>query len=596
MHITDERIQSLREKMKEYRMDAYLVPTADFHESEYVGEYFKCRKYLTGFTGSAGTAVITMNEACLWVDGRYFVQAAAELKGSCVKMMKMGQEGVPSVQEYLEENVPEGGCLGFDGRVVNSLTGLSLEKNLREKSARIACTEDLVGMIWQERPELSSEPAWILEEKYAGKPAADKIADVRAAMKKVHATVHVLTALDDIAWLLNIRGGDIHCCPVVLSYLVMTKTEIRLFANEKAFQTDVLEALEKDGVTLFPYDGIYEYVKTFKKDKKVLLCKKKVNSRLVSNIPADTRILDEENLTLLPKATKNPVEVENERIAHIRDGVAVTKFIYWLKKNVGRIPITELSAAEKLYEFRSEQEDFIDNSFDPIIAYGKHAAIVHYFATPETDIPLEPSGFLLADTGGHYKEGTTDITRTVVMGPTTEEEKKYFTAVLRGTLNLGAARFLHGCTGVNLDILARQPLWEMGENFKHGTGHGVGYLLNVHEGPNSFRWKIVPGGNAVLEEGMITSDEPGYYREDGFGIRHENLMVCKKAEKTEYGQFMCFEFLTMVPFDLDGVVPELMSARERNLLNDYHAQVYEKISPYLNEEEKEWLKDATRAI
>ena len=288
--------------------------------------------------------------------------------------------------------------------------------------------------------------------------------------------------------------------------------------------------------------------------------------------------------------------MENERIAHIRDGVAVTKFIYWLKKNVGRIPITELSAAEKLYEFRSEQEDFIDNSFDPIIAYGKHAAIVHYFATSETDIPLEPSGFLLADTGGHYKEGTTDITRTVVMGPTTEEEKKYFTAVLRGTLNLGAARFLHGCTGVNLDILARQPLWEMGEDFKHGTGHGVGYLLNVHEGPNSFRWKIVPGGNAVLEEGMITSDEPGYYREDGFGIRHENLMVCKKAEKTEYGQFMCFEFLTMVPFDLDGVVPELMSVRERNLLNDYHAQVYEKISPYLNEEEKEWLKDATRAI
>ena len=367
-------------------------------------------------------------------------------------------------------------------------------------------------------------------------------------------------------------------------------------ASSKSGAADVLEALEKDGVTLFPYDSIYEYVKTFKKDKKVLLCKKKVNSRLVSNIPADTRILDEENLTLLPKATKNPVEVENERIAHIRDGVAVTKFIYWLKKNVGRIPITELSAAEKLYEFRSEQEDFIDNSFDPIIAYGKHAAIVHYFATPETDIPLEPSGFLLADTGGHYKEGTTDITRTVVMGPTTEEEKKYFTAVLRGTLNLGAARFLHGCTGVNLDILARQPLWEMGEDFKHGTGHGVGYLLNVHEGPNSFRWKIVPGGNAVLEEGMITSDEPGYYREDGFGIRHENLMVCKKAEKTEYGQFMCFEFLTMVPFDLDGVVPELMSVRERNLLNDYHAQVYEKISPYLNEEEKEWLKDATRAI
>lgn len=591
-----ERITALRARMKETGIDAYLIPTDDFHGSEYVGEYFKCRKYITGFTGSAGTAVIMQDMAGLWTDGRYFIQAADQLEGTGITLFKMGEPEVPTVHEFLKKNLTQGRCLGFDGRTVSAKEAAELEKMLDENGVSLSVDHDLAGDIWENRPVLSCEPVTELDIKWAGESRADKCARIRKAMEKKGADLFVLTSLDDIAWLLNIRGGDIHCCPVVLSYLVMTKTEIRLFANKKAFQTDVLEALEKDGVTLFPYDSIYEYVKTFKKDKKVLLCKKKVNSRLVSNIPADTRILDEENLTLLPKATKNPVEVENERIAHIRDGVAVTKFIYWLKKNVGRIPITELSATEKLYEFRSEQEDFIDNSFDPIIAYGKHAAIVHYFATPETDIPLEPSGFLLADTGGHYKEGTTDITRTVVMGPTTEEEKKYFTAVLRGTLNLGAARFLHGCTGVNLDILARQPLWEMGEDFKHGTGHGVGYLLNVHEGPNRFRWKIVPGGNAVLEEGMITSDEPGYYREDGFGIRHENLMVCKKAEKTEYGQFMCFEFLTMVPFDLDGVVPELMSARERNLLNDYHAQVYEKISPYLNEEEKEWLKDATRAI
>ena len=327
-----------------------------------------------------------------------------------ITLFKMGEPEVPTVHEFLKKNLTQGRCLGFDGRTVSAKEAAELEKMLDENGVSLSVDHDLAGDIWENRPVLSCEPVTELDIKWAGESRADKCARIRKAMEKKGADLFVLTSLDDIAWLLNIRGGDIHCCPVVLSYLVMTKTEIRLFANEKAFQTDVLEALEKDGVTLFPYDSIYEYVKTFKKDKKVLLCKKKVNSRLVSNIPADTRILDEENLTLLPKATKNPVEVENERIAHIRDGVAVTKFIYWLKKNVGRIPITELSAAEKLYEFRSEQEDFIDNSFDPIIAYGKHAAIVHYFATPETDIPLEPSGFLLADTGGHFKEGTTDIT------------------------------------------------------------------------------------------------------------------------------------------------------------------------------------------
>ena len=322
----------------------------------------------------------------------------------------------------------------------------------------------------------------------------------------------------------------------------------------------------------------------------VLLCKKKANCRLVNSIPKEVTILDEANLTFLPKSIKN------ERIAHIKDGVALTKFICWLKKNVGKITMTELSAGEKLYSFRAQQENFIDNSFDPIISYGIHAAINHYSATPETDIAIEPGNFLLADTGGHYYEGTTDTTRTIVMGSVNDEQKKYFTAVLRGMLNLGNAKFRYGCTGVNLDYLARGPLWEMGQDFNHGTGHGVGYLLNVHEGPNSFRWRIIQGDNAVLEEGMITSDEPGYYVENQYGIRHENLLVCKKAEKTSFGQFMCFEHLTMVPFDLDAVVPELMTVQERALLNNYHAQVYKKISPYLEEEEKEWLKEATREI
>ena len=582
--------------MQELNIDMYLVPTADFHQSEYVGDYFKARKWLSGFSGSAGTLLVTDDQAYLWTDGRYFIQAAKELEDTGVTLMKMREPGVPTVDEFLEMNLAKGSCLACDGRVISVSQGKAYKKMMEDKEGRFYCQEDLLDGIWNDRPELSKEPAYLVDIKYVGTSREEKIEMVRRAMKKYEADVHILSSLDDIAWLLNIRGNDIIYNPVVLSYVIVKADEVIFYVQDGVVSDEIKNELEKAGVVLRPYFAIYEEVKTLAKDSKILLDEGVVNYTLFENLPEEVTTVNAMNPTKPAKAMKNAVEMENERIAHIRDGVAVTKFIYWLKKNVGRIPITELSAAEKLYEFRSEQEDFIDNSFDPIIAYGKHAAIVHYFATPETDIPLEPSGFLLADTGGHYKEGTTDITRTVVMGPTTEEEKKYFTAVLRGTLNLGAARFLHGCTGVNLDILARQPLWEMGEDFKHGTGHGVGYLLNVHEGPNSFRWKIVPGGNAVLEEGMITSDEPGYYREDGFGIRHENLMVCKKAEKTEYGQFMCFEFLTMVPFDLDGVVPELMSVRERNLLNDYHAKVYEKISPYLNEEEKEWLKDATRAI
>ena len=591
-----ERITALRERMKEKKIDAYLVPTDDFHASEYVGEYFKCRKYITGFTGSAGTAVIMQDMAGLWTDGRYFIQAAAQLEGTGVDLFKMGEPGVPTIHQFLEEKLGEGMCLGFDGRTISAKEAAELSEALGKKGASLSVDYDLVGEVWEDRPALSCEPVMELDVKWAGESRADKCAKIRKAMEEKGADAFVLTSLDDIAWLLNIRGGDVHCCPVVLSYLVMTQKEIKLFANEKAFPAEVLDALAKDGVTLLSYDSIYEYVKTFAKDMKVLLCKQKANSRLVSNIPAEVEILDEENLTLLPKAIKNPVEVENERIAHIRDGVALTKFIYWLKKNVGKIPMTELSAEEKLYSFRAQQENFIDNSFDPIISYGVHAAINHYSATPETDIPIEPRSFLLADTGGNYYEGTTDTTRTIVMGPVTDEQKKFFTAVLRGMLNLGNAKFRYGCTGVNLDYLARGPLWELGQDFNHGTGHGVGYLLNVHEGPNSFRWKVVPGNNAVLEEGMITSDEPGYYVEDGYGIRHENMIVCKKAEKTQFGQFMCFEFLTMVPFDLDAVVPEQMTAHERELLNNYHAQVYEKISPYLDEDEKAWLKEATRAI
>lgn len=583
--------------MKEKKIDAYLVATDDFHGSEYVGDYFKCRKYITGFTGSAGTAIITQDMAGLWTDGRYFIQAADQLRDTTIELFKSGEPGVPTMHQFLNDKLEEGMCLGFDGRTVSAREAEELQELLQEKHITFSVNDDLIGEIWEDRPVLSCEPVMELDIRWTGKSRADKIAEIREQMKAKEADTFILTSLDDIAWLLNIRGNDIHCCPVVLSYLVMMENELRLYANAAAFSEEIRSNLEADGVKIYPYDDVYSYVQSISSDKKVLLSRANVNSRLVSNIPSEVTILDEPNLILLPKAVKNETEMENERIAHIKDGVAVTKFIHWLKKNVTRTTITELSTAEKLYQFRSEQEHFLGESFDPIIAYGTHAAIVHYSATEATDIPLEARGMVLADTGGHYLEGTTDITRTIVLGPVTAKEKKFFTAVLRGNLNLAAAKFKYGCTGLNLDYLARGPLWELGEDYNHGTGHGVGYLLNVHEGPNSFRWKNLPGNPApVLEEGMITSDEPGYYLENEFGIRHENLVLCKKAEKTSFGQFMCFEPLTMVPFDLEGINPEEMTERERKLLNDYHQKVYTTISPYLDEEEKEWLKQATREI
>ena len=588
-----KRLSALRELMKKRGVDAYLVPTDDFHASEYVGDYFKCRKYITGFTGSAGTAVITEDMAGLWTDGRYFIQAAQQLEGTSVTLFKMGEPGVPTVHEFLKDKLTEGMCLGFDGRTVSAAEADQLKTLLSDKNIRFSVEEDLIGEIWTDRPELSCEPVMELDVKWTGESRADKCRRIRHKMEEKQADVFVLTSLDDIAWLLNIRGNDIHCCPVVLSYLVMTKEEILLFTNENAFSKEIQENLHSDGVILKPYDDVYSYAKTITSEKTVILSRKCANSRLVNSIPSEVSILDEENLTLLPKAVKNETEVENERTAHIKDGVAVTKFMYWLKQNVGKIKITELSAADYLFDLRKQQENFLGNSFDPIVSYGGHAAICHYSPSPETDIPLEPKGLALCDTGGHYLEGTTDITRTIALGELTEKEKKYFTIVLKGHLNLSDAKFRYGCCGQNLDYIAREPLWRLGEDYNHGTGHGVGYLLNVHEGPNSFRWK---SSSAVLEEGMITSNEPGYYVENEFGIRHENLIVCKKAEETAFGQFMCFENLTMVPFDLDAVEPALLTDHEKELLNAYHRDVYEKISPYLNEVEKEWLKESTRAI
>lgn len=593
-----ERLTALREEMKRRSIDIYVVPTADFHESEYVGEHFKARKFITGFTGSAGTAVITLKEAGLWTDGRYFVQAEKQLEGSTVTLYRMAEEGVPSVEEFVKDKLPQGGCIGFDGRTVNGAWGEKFATIAEEKGGSLSIGEDLINLIWTDRPELSRAPLFILEEKYSGKSTAEKINDVRAKMAEEGADVHILTSLCDIAWLLNIRGGDIQSVPVVLSYLVLTKDQCIWFLQEEVVDDTIRAYLKENHIETRPYDAIYTYVPAIPESAVVLMNKSGVNYRICNELNKNIQVINKPNPTELMKAVKNPVEVDNTRLAHVKDGVAVTKFMYWLKTNIGKIPMTEISASDYLEARRREQENFIDLSFTTISAYGANAAMMHYSATPESNTVLKPEGFLLVDSGGHYYEGTTDITRTFVLGPISDEMKQHFTAVCRSNMKLANAKFLYGACGLNLDILARGPLWDMGIDYKCGTGHGVGYILNVHEGPNGFRWKIVPErhDSGVLEEGMITTDEPGVYLEGKYGIRTENELVCRKAEKNEYGQFMEFENITYAPIDLDGIDPEQMSPREKQMLNDYHKKVYEVLSPYMTEEENEWLKKYTRAI
>ncbi len=593
-----ERLRQLREKMEERGIDIYVVPTSDFHESEYVGEHFKARKFITGFTGSAGTAVITKTEAGLWTDGRYFIQAAAQLEGSTVELYKMGIEGVPTVTEFIKDKLPENGCIGFDGRVVNGKLGSDFQAIADEKSAKLHVDEDLIDMIWEERPALPKEPAFVLEDKYAGKSVSEKLADVREKMQEAGANVHVITSLDDTAWLLNIRGGDISHFPVVLSFTVVTMDSCHWFLNKEVLNDSVKVHLEKNNIVTGDYNEIYDFVGSLKDDAVVLMDKSCVNFRICHSLNENIKVIDEKNPTQLMKAMKNATEIENTRKAHIKDGVAFTKFMYWLKKNIGKMEITEISASDYLEARRREQEGFLDLSFDTISAYGPNAAMMHYSATEESNAVLQTRGLYLVDSGGHYYEGSTDITRTMALGELTEEEKLYFTTVARSTLNLAAAKFLYGCRGNNLDILARGPLWDMGMDYRCGTGHGIGHILNVHESPNGFRWKVVPERNdsAVLEAGMITTDEPGVYIEGKFGIRTENELICYEAEKNEYGQFMAFETVTYAPIDLDAIIPEEMTRKEKQLLNNYHKMVYEKLSPFMTEEENEWLKEYTRAI
>ena len=588
-----ERIARLRELMKEAGVSAYLIETEDFHGSEYVGEYFKEREYMSGFTGSAGTLIVTMDRAALWTDGRYFLQAEEQLRDSGIELMKMGTEGTPDTKEFLLEQVKDRQTIGFDGRTISALYALDLKKEAEKRGIGLNPSLDLPGKIWTDRPKLKSKKVWELSADYVGMDRKEKLSRVREQMKEEKADVYVLSSIDDIAWLLNLRGDDVECNPVFLSYMVIFDEKAYLYADKDIFSDDIKMALAGVGVEIRGYNDIYGNLKALTADN-ILLDETKVNFAIINSIDKSKKIINKINPTTLLKSVKTLKEVENMRKAHIKDGVAVTKFMYWIKKHVRTEEITEISGADKLEEYRRQQENYLGPSFEPIFAYGEHGAIVHYSATEETNAKIKAEGFLLADTGGQYLEGTTDITRTFVLGKLTDEQKKIYTLVLAGNLELGAAKFKENVKGCVLDMLARQPLWEHGLDFNHGTGHGVGYLLNVHEGPQRIAYGAY--NSEGFKEGMITSNEPGMYLSGQYGVRLENLMVCVKKEKNEYGQFLGFDTLTMVPWDLEAVDRTYLNERQIRLLNEYHKQVFDTLSPYMEEDELMWLKEATRAI
>lgn len=594
----NKHLAALRNEMKKRGIDAYVIPTADFHESEYVGEYFKARSFICGFTGSAGTAVVTADKAGLWTDGRYFIQAAAQLSGSGFELYKIGEEGVPTITEFLKAELGEGAVLGFDGRVINASLAESYKEVVDEKKGSLFVKEDLIDLVWAERPEMPGTQTWILKEEYSGESTASKIGRIRDKMKEAGADYHLISSLYDNAWILNLRADDIANVPVFLSFLLIGMEEVTLFIQEKALNDEVKAYLKDNQIQIRSYWDVYDAISVLPQETSVMLDKNLVNYRIISSLPESVKIINQENPSELMKAIKNETELKNTRVAHLRDGVAITKFMYWLKTNVGKIDMNEYTVSRYLDSLRAQQEHFLDLSFEDICAYGPNAAMMHYSASEDNAAEVKAEGMLLIDSGGHYLEGTTDITRTFILGPISDKMKLHFTTVLRCNMALANVKFLYGCAGLNMDVVCRGPLWEMGIDYKCGTGHGVGHILNVHEGPNGFRWKIVPErkDSGIFEEGMITTDEPGVYLEGEYGIRIENELICVKDEKNEYGQFMRFENITYCPIDLDGIDPDELSKREKKQLNDYHKMVYEKLSPFMTEEENEWLKEYTRAI
>jgi len=589
-----QRLAALRAAMKERGIDFYMMPTADFHNSEYVNDYFKVREYFCNFSGSNGTLLVWQEGAGLWTDGRYFIQAEMELAGTSVELFRMLDEGVPTITEFLQANMEQGQTLGFDGRVISTNQGREYEEKLAAKEIKLVYEVDLSEKIWKDRPAFPAGKVIVLKDELAGKSFEEKRREVMEKVAKEGAQELLLTKLDDIMWLLNIRGCDVECNPVAMSYVYLTEQETVLFVQKSALDKEAEAYFAAKGVRVEEYNTVTDYLKNLSGGRKVLIDKRHCSYCLSKILGEKQTLVEKKNPTELLKSVKNPVELANMEKVYLKDSVALTKFIYWLKTNIGKQEITEITAADKLEELRREIPECIDLSFPSISAYGANAAMMHYAPTPEKHAVLKPEGLYLIDSGGQYLGGTTDVTRTVVLGEISEEMKLHYTKVAAGMLQLTNAHWLYGCTGRNLDILARGPLWDMNIDYKCGTGHGIGYILNVHEGPQNLRWKFVEGAvDAVLEEGMDVSNEPGVYVEGSHGIRIENVMVAKNDEKNEYGQFMHFDTLTWVPIDMEAIEPKYMTETQYGFLATYQEKVYEKIAPYLTAEEAEWLRKET---
>jgi Xaa-Pro aminopeptidase len=600
-NIYKNRIEELKKLLAIEGVDFYIVPTSDFHSSEYVNEYFKVREYLSGFTGSAGTLVVSQSEAGLWTDGRYFTQAANELEGSGIVLYRMQEENVPTIKEYLKQNVKEGQTIGFDGRVVDARFGIELEEIFQEilqnRDVTIKYEKDIADKLWTDRPQLPCSRLWIVSSESCGMSVSEKLSKVREVMAKENASHLLISKLDDIMWLYNIRANDVTYNPVALSYTFISMETAVIFVQEGALDDEVRAHFDKNGVTVAEYGEVVDYLKECGLDGRVWCDKDNISYMLYKLMEGRAELVTKKNPTEPLKAVKTAKELENLRRAYLRDSVVLTKFLFWMKENVGKVPMDELGVAKKLDAMRAEIPEFLDLSFDTISAYGANAAMAHYSATEGHSEEIKAEGFYLVDLGGQYSGGTTDVTRTIALGDISDEMKKHFTLVACAMLRLANARFLYGCTGRNLDIIARQPLWACDIDYKHGTGHGIGYILNVHEGPHNIRWKYKAGADeAVLEAGMIVSDEPGVYIEGGYGIRTENIVEIINGHKNEYGQFMGFRHLTYVPIDLDAIEKKYMEPSDIKLLNDYHRLVFEKISPYFQGEELDKLRVSTHII
>lgn len=581
-----ERIEKLRHLMKENKMDAYIIPSADSHLSEYVADHFKCRQWISGFTGSAGTTVITIEDAGLWTDGRYYIQAEKQLENSGIRLFRMADPGVPSYTDWLKTVLKEESYVGFDGNVFSAKSVNEMEKKFKAKSISLKIDQDLIGKLWKDRPTLPANEVFVHDIKFAGLSRVEKLNQVRAEMKAKGANHHLLTSLDDIAWLLNVRGADVPNNPVTIANVVVTLNTCYLFIEASKVPSAVKAELEAEGIKCESYYETAQLLQKLKDKDSIMFDPDMTNASLYNAINSDAAKIESPNPTTMLKAVKNKTELGNLRSCQIDDGVAMVRFIKWLKNSVGKQSVTELSAGDKLEEFRRQNPACVGLSFDTIAGYKDHAAMMHFTAKPENTYTLKNEGLLLVDSGGQYYSGTTDITRTIVLGKLSEEEKRDYTLVLKSHIALATAKFLYGTTGSNIDIIARQPIWKYGLDYKCGTGHGVGIFLNVHEGPQ--RMSQVPN-SVKLTEGMILTNEPGIYKEGKHGIRTENMMIVVKDEETEFGQFMRFETITYCPIDYAGVDLTMLTQSELEWLNTYNKTVYTKLSPYLNEEEKAWL-------